>query len=72
MVVMKTPLFWNITPYSLLKVNRHFGQTCHLHLQGQRISQERNQHEAGSKQSNLLMENLGLYRKEEGTARYLM
>jgi hypothetical protein len=35
---------------SPLKGNRRFGGTCRLHLQGQRISQTRNQHEAGSKQ----------------------
>jgi hypothetical protein len=31
---------------SLLKVNRRFGGTCHLHLQGRRISQARNQRES--------------------------
>jgi hypothetical protein len=36
-------------PYSLLKVN-HFGATCCLYAQGQRKSQARNQHEAGTKQ----------------------
>jgi hypothetical protein len=34
---------------SLLKVNWHFSRTCHLHLQGQRIGQARNQSEAHSK-----------------------
>jgi hypothetical protein len=29
----KSSLFWNITPYSPLKVNRHFGGTCRFHLQ---------------------------------------
>jgi hypothetical protein len=27
-VVMKNSIFWNITPCSLLKVNRNFGGTC--------------------------------------------
>jgi hypothetical protein len=36
-VVMKHFVFWDITPCSLLKLN-HFGGTCHLHLQGWRIS----------------------------------
>jgi hypothetical protein len=36
---------------SILEVNRYFWGTCHLHLQGQRISQARNQHKAGIKQS---------------------
>jgi hypothetical protein len=38
-----------IMPSSTLKVHWLFGGTCRLHLQGQRISQARNQHEAGSK-----------------------
>jgi hypothetical protein len=33
-----------------VKVN-HFGGTCHSLLQGQRISQARNKHEAGNKQN---------------------
>jgi hypothetical protein len=37
-VVLKSSFFWDITSCSPLKVNRHFGGTCHLHLQGQRIS----------------------------------
>lgn len=30
-VVMKGFVFWNITPYSPLKINRSFGGTCRLH-----------------------------------------
>jgi hypothetical protein len=42
-------LFRNfILPCSLSNVNWHYGGTCHLHLQGLRVSQERNQYEAGS------------------------
>jgi hypothetical protein len=48
-VVMKSSIFWYITPCSPLKVNRRFGR-CHFNLQGP-ISQARNQHETGSKQS---------------------
>jgi hypothetical protein len=44
---MKTNLkrsnFWNITPRTPLKVNRSFGGTCRLHLQGLGISQASNQ-----------------------------
>jgi hypothetical protein len=40
-MAMKNYVFWNITPYSPLKVNRRFGGTCRLHLYG--LSQERNQ-----------------------------
>jgi hypothetical protein len=43
---MKNTRFWNITPRTTLKVNRQFGGTCRLHLQGGRISQARNQREA--------------------------
>jgi hypothetical protein len=50
-----TSIFLDVTSCSLLKVNWHFGGTCHAHLQGQRISQARNQHEAGSKQSFMLV-----------------
>jgi hypothetical protein len=42
-VVMKSSIFWDITPCSPLKVNRRFGGTCRLHLQDRRISRERNQ-----------------------------
>jgi hypothetical protein len=40
--------------YNSVKVNQHFGGTCYFHLQGRRISQARNQHEAVSTQSCLL------------------
>jgi hypothetical protein len=42
----------DITPCSPLKANRRFGGICRPHLQGQRISQARNQSEALSKQSS--------------------
>jgi hypothetical protein len=45
-VPMKSPIFWDIMP---LKVKRHFRGPCRLHLQGRRISQARNQREAGGK-----------------------
>jgi hypothetical protein len=40
---MKSSVFWDITQCSPLKVHRRFGGTCHLHLQGQIISQARYQ-----------------------------
>jgi hypothetical protein len=46
---MKSSIFWDITPRSPLKVNRRFGGTYRLHLQGRRISQARNQREADNK-----------------------
>jgi hypothetical protein len=45
-VVMKSTIFWDITLCSLLNVNRRFRGIYHLHFQGRRISQTRNQHEA--------------------------
>jgi hypothetical protein len=35
-VVMKSTIFWDITPRSPLRVNRRFGGTYCLHLQGRR------------------------------------
>jgi hypothetical protein len=49
---LKSSLLWDIMPCSLLKVNWCFRGTCHLHLGNLiRLSQARNQHEEGSKQS---------------------
>jgi hypothetical protein len=42
---------YDIIYYSPLKISRLFGGTCRLHFQSRRISQARNQYEAGSKQS---------------------
>jgi hypothetical protein len=42
---MLSTFFWDITPCSPLKVNLRFGRTYRFHLQGQRISQGRNQRE---------------------------
>jgi hypothetical protein len=53
-VVVKSSNFWDIALCSSLKVNQCFRGTCYLSLQSQRISQARNQCEAGSKQSNRL------------------
>jgi hypothetical protein len=44
---MKSSAFWNITPFSPMKVNRYFGGTYRLNLQGRKV---RNQHEEGSSQ----------------------
>jgi predicted membrane channel-forming protein YqfA (hemolysin III family) len=49
LVVMKSSIFWDITPYSPLKINQHFRVTSCFYLQSQRISQVRYEHEAGSK-----------------------
>jgi hypothetical protein len=42
-VVMKSSIFWDVTPCSPLKLKRRFGETCGLHLQGRRIGLARNQ-----------------------------
>jgi hypothetical protein len=47
----------NITPCSPVEVNRRFGETRRLHLQGRRLRQRRHKHEAGSQQNS---SNLGL------------
>jgi hypothetical protein len=44
----KSSIFWDLNPCSLLKVNRCSGGPYRLHFQGWRVSQARNQHEAGS------------------------
>jgi hypothetical protein len=45
-VVMKSTIFWDITPCSPLSVNRRFGGTCRLLFQGRRIRRVRNQRES--------------------------
>jgi hypothetical protein len=50
MVAMKSSLFCDKTLRSLVKVNQYFRGTYHRCLQGWIVSQETNQHEAGSKQ----------------------
>jgi hypothetical protein len=37
-VVMKSIIFWDMTPCSPLSFNRRFGGTYHLHLLGRRIA----------------------------------
>jgi hypothetical protein len=32
-MAVKSFFFWDVTPYSLLEVNRHFGGICHMFLQ---------------------------------------
>jgi hypothetical protein len=43
-VVVKTSIFWNITPCGSLKFDRRFGGTCHLHPLGR--NRARNQVES--------------------------
>jgi hypothetical protein len=49
-VVMKRSVFWDVKPSIPLKLNRCFGGIYHLSHQGRRISDARNEHEAGGLQ----------------------
>jgi hypothetical protein len=51
----KSSVFWDITPCSPLSVNRRFGGSYRLHLQGRKISQARNRCQAGSKENSGLL-----------------
>jgi hypothetical protein len=50
-LVLKSSIFWDITPCSPLKENGRFGGIHRLHLQGRRMNQARTHREAGSKHS---------------------
>jgi hypothetical protein len=52
-MVIKSSIFWDTIPRSLLKVSRRFEWIYRFYLKGRRISQARHQYEAGSKQSFL-------------------
>jgi hypothetical protein len=46
-MVMKESLYWDITSFSLLRVNRLSGGSCRLHLQGEeKTKQESSKKEA--------------------------
>jgi hypothetical protein len=51
-VTRKSTNFWGVTPCSMVEVHQCFWGTYCLHLQGQRVSQARNQQEADGKQSS--------------------
>jgi hypothetical protein len=46
--IMKSSVLWNITLCRPVMVSRRFRRTCCFHLQGQRMSQARNQQDGGS------------------------
>jgi hypothetical protein len=52
--VLKSSVFWGITPCSSVNVNLRFGRIYRLHLQGRRASEARIQLKTGSKQSSCL------------------
>jgi hypothetical protein len=45
-IILKNSSVWDITPYSPLKINRHFGTKCRLHRQCRIMNQARNQRES--------------------------
>jgi hypothetical protein len=57
-IKLKSTIFWDITPCSLLKVNRRFGGTYRLHLQGRKISRARNQSESRWQATTLTLNGL--------------
>jgi hypothetical protein len=50
---MKSNIFWDVTPCSLIEVHRRFGGIYCLHIRGRKVSQEINQPEAGGKQVSI-------------------
>jgi hypothetical protein len=50
----KNCIIWDTTPCKPCTVNWRFRETCRLHLLVRRISQDRNQHEAGSNRASFL------------------
>jgi hypothetical protein len=55
-VIAESSIFWNMMPCSQLKMNWCFGGTSCLHLQERRVSQGRNQCEAGIKLAMLILD----------------
>jgi hypothetical protein len=49
---MKSSIFWDKILCSLIKINKHFGETCHFHLQGWGITKQENNVKAGDMQGN--------------------
>jgi hypothetical protein len=64
-MVMKSSVFYDISPCSPLKIIRCFEEIRRLHLQGRRISQTRNWHIEGGKHSNQFAGISNLYWKQE-------
>jgi hypothetical protein len=53
MLVTECSVCRDILPCSPFKAKQHFRRKCYLNLMGLRVSQARNQHEAGSKQTEV-------------------
>jgi hypothetical protein len=65
-VVMKSFIFWDVTPCSLLKVNQSFRGTCSLILQAERRSQARNQHESRWQAEQISLPKFQIVKETEG------
>jgi hypothetical protein len=65
-VVMNSTSFWGITPCNPLKVNRSFGRTYRLRIQGRSINREIYKHKSRWQAEQSAGRNFGLYRKPEG------
>jgi hypothetical protein len=61
-MTMKSYIFWDMTARSPMKVDRRFGGIYSLHLQGRRVSQVRNHHDAGNRQGKPDVKTTALYR----------
>jgi hypothetical protein len=49
-LIMKSSVFWDITPCISFKVKQHFRGLCHLHGQDQKTNQARNQQSSACNQ----------------------
>jgi hypothetical protein len=64
--MLKSTVFWDITPCSPFNVNRRFGGTYRLQLQGRRIGRARYQCESRWQAEQSANRNFELYRKQGG------
>jgi hypothetical protein len=69
--VPKSSVFWDITPCKLLNVNRRFGETRHLRLQGRRIILARNQREVCGEEISVICSSETSVEIQRTTWRYI-
>jgi hypothetical protein len=65
--ILKSTIFLDITPCSLLKVNRRFGETYRLYLQGRKISRARNQRESRWQGISIGIEDVGKKQRKKSS-----
>jgi hypothetical protein len=51
---MKSVIFWDMTPCSPLKPNRHSRETCRLHRHGLKVSEKKNSMKQAASKAALL------------------